>query len=284
MPELPEVETIRNDLRPLLRGHQFEGTAIFWPRSIAVPRPETFTRQLTGQRIEDIGRKGKYLVFHLSDDHLLVHLRMTGRLALVNADVPPGRHTRVILYLDGGWALHFHDPRKFGRLYLLRDPTPVLGALGPDALADTLTEAAFATRLRQRRGRLKALLLNQRFLAGLGNIYTDEVLFVARLHPLRRADTLTAAEVSRLYRAIREVLGRAIQQRGTTFDQPGYRDAQGKKGQFQYELAVYGRAGSPCRVCGQPIQRLVVAQRGTYICPRCQPEAESPCPTPVSSS
>ncbi len=270
MPELPEVETIKNDMAPLLVGRRFKAVQVLWERSIAEPRAEEFARRLLGQTVQSLARHGKYLILHLSDDHLLIHLRMTGRLYLAPAHAPSHPHVRVILELNGDEALCFHDPRKFGRLWLVPDPAAILVGLGPDALDPALTPEVLAARLSGRRRRLKPLLLDQSFIAGLGNIYTDEALFHARLHPRRSADSLSPEEQVRLHAAIRHVLHRAIARRGTTFDSPGYRDARGEPGAYQEELAVFRRAGAPCPRCGTPISRILVAQRGTYFCPTCQ--------------
>jgi formamidopyrimidine-DNA glycosylase len=270
MPELPEVENYRRDLQNLLVGRRFTGVYIDWPRQVAVPDVETFKARLPGQVITQVGRRGKYLVFHLSRDFLLIHLRMSGRLHVEPTSAPPDPHAHVVLRLDGREELRFRDPRKFGRVYLVDDPRRVVEKLGPEPLEEGFTAERLAEMLARRRGRIKSLLLNQEFLAGLGNIYADEALHAAGIHPLRPADTLTHEEVRRLHAAIRATLLKAIEQRGTTFD-GFYLDARGRPGRYQSRLAVYGRAGEPCLGCGTPIQRIVVGQRGTHFCPRCQP-------------
>lgn len=271
MPELPEIETLKNDLTPVLVGRQFRAARVLWARSIAEPSPEDFVRRLAGQVIHALGRHGKYLILHLSRDYLLIHLRMSGRLYLAPADAPQARHVRVSLELNDGEALLFEDPRKFGRLWLVEDPAYILSALGPDALDPELSCEALAARLAGRRRQLKPLLLDQSFIAGLGNIYADEVLFQARLHPLRLTHSLSPEEQARLHSAIRHVLERAVAGRGTTFDALGFRDLRGEPGNFQQELAVFRQAGAPCPRCGTPIVRIVVGQRGTHLCPTCQP-------------
>jgi formamidopyrimidine-DNA glycosylase len=268
MPELPEVETIKNDLRQALIGRRFNKVTVHWPRTVAHPAPEPFQRRLEGQRVLDVGRRGKYLVFRLSGgDYLLIHLKMTGRLLIRETGAAMEPHVRVVFDLDDGRQLRFDDTRKFGRMYLVDDPQTVVGRLGPEPLDFTLE--VFASLIARRRGRLKSLLLNQEFLAGLGNIYADEALFAASLQPLRCANTLTPAEVERLYHGIRHVLRQALARRGTTFD-GRYRDPAGEAGGYQERLAVYRRAGQPCPRCGTPIERLVVGGRGTFFCPRCQ--------------
>jgi formamidopyrimidine-DNA glycosylase len=212
-----------------------------------------------------VGRRGKYIVFTLNDDVLLVHLKMTGSLDVFPADQALDIHDRVIFDLDNGEQLRFHDPRKFGRVYLVSDPADVTGPLGPEPLTDEFTRDLLAERLKGRRGRLKPLLLNQTFVAGLGNIYTDEALYQAGLHPLRAADTLTPDELDRLYTAIRDVLAQGVANRGTNLD---WAYTQGEN---QHALRVFHRHGQPCERCGTLIERIVVGQRGTHFCPNCQP-------------
>jgi formamidopyrimidine-DNA glycosylase len=271
MPELPEVETIRADLRGRILGDRITGVEVNWSRSIAEPAPAEFAEGVAGRTIEDVGRHGKFLLIRLSGGlHLVVHLRMTGQLLVRNADDPPEKYGRVILCLASGRELRFADLRKFARMWLVDDEglRAVLGNLGPDALDRALAEN-FEELFAERRGSLKALLLNQAFVAGLGNIYADEVLHRARLHPLRRAESLTPVEVQQLKQAIDDVLAAAIANRGTTFSD--YRDASGSKGRNQLDLAVYGRTGKPCPRCETPIERTRVSQRSTHFCPRCQP-------------
>jgi formamidopyrimidine-DNA glycosylase len=272
MPELPEVETVARGLRTSLVGATVVGAEVRWARSLVPPNPAAFTRRLTGQAVTDVGRRGKWVVIALSGgDALLVHLRMTGRLALESGPGLDDSHLRVALSLDDGRRLCFVDQRKFGRMVLTAEPQAVLGELGPEPLAESFTAAQFADMLARRRGRIKPLLLNQRFLAGLGNIYTDEVLWRAGVHPLRTADTLTPAEVRRLHRAIRSVTRAAIASGGTTLPDRAYRRADGRPGEFAPRLGVYGRVGQPCPRCGLAIERITVGQRGTHLCARCQP-------------
>ena len=270
MPELPEVETVVRGLRPALVGRTFTGATVRWPRTIAHPEADRFPAQLAGRRITAVGRRGKYIVLTLDRGWLLIHLKMSGRLRVVPADEPLEAHTHTTFDLDDGRQLRFRDVRKFGRVHLVDDAEQVIGQLGPEPLADDFTLAVFRQRLARRSGRLKSLLLNQQFLAGLGNIYADESLFAARLHPLRRADTLSPAEQARLYAAIRATLSAAIAGQGTTLSDGGYTDAQGRSGRYQARLAVYGRRGQPCPVCGTPIERIIVGGRSTHFCPGCQ--------------
>jgi formamidopyrimidine-DNA glycosylase len=272
MPELPEVETTARTLRGRVAGRTITAAAVSWPRTAATHPSDELAREVQGRRIEDVGRRGKYVVFTLSRGSLLVHLKMTGRLFVVPANQAQDEYVRAWFALDDGHQLRFHDVRKFGRIYLVDDVEQVTGSLGPEPLDGDLTVSAFQDLLARRRGRLKSLLLNQRFVAGLGNIYADEALHRARLHPLRTADSLMPSEQQRLFHAIRDVLGKAVQARGTTLSDGGYLDAHGRPGSFQAQVAVYGRAGEPCPRCGATIERIVLAQRGTHFCPRCQPE------------
>jgi formamidopyrimidine-DNA glycosylase len=270
MPELPEIETLRRELHPELIGRRITDVSVRWARSVDRPGRVEFRRRLVGRRINEVQRRGKYLVVDLDDGQsLLVHLKMSGQLFLRPMKAQADPYTRVVLTLDDGRELRFCDARKFGRLYLVNDAAEVTGALGPEPLDETFTVDVLAERLAQRRVRLKPLLLDQTFLAGLGNIYANEVLHRARLHPLRRTDSLSRAEVRRLHWAIRDVLRRAIADAGASID-VWYRRTDGSPGNAQERFRVYGRAGEPCPRCGTPIQRIMVSGRGTHICPQCQ--------------
>jgi formamidopyrimidine-DNA glycosylase len=271
MPELPEVETVARGLWASLIGRTIVGVQVYWPRSVVPPDPTAFARRLAGQTVADVGRRGKWVVITLrGGDTLLIHLRMSGRLILRSDEPLDDRHLRVFCALDDGEQLCFFDQRKFGRLVLTSDPQKVLGNLGPEPLEDEFTAERLGEMLGHRRGRIKPLLLNQRFLAGLGNIYTDEALWRARIHPLRQADTLTPVEVQRLHQGIRTVLQAAIDGGGTTLSDAGYQQADGRSGEFAGQLAVYGRAEQPCPRCRADIKRIRVSQRGTHFCPDCQ--------------
>ena len=271
MPELPEVETLARDLQPLLRGASFSSVDVRWPRSVAMPTESEFIARLPGRGIEHVGRRAKFLVFFLSgSSRLLIHLRMSGQLRVEPEEFSPGKHARVVFHLTDGRQLIFDNPRKLGRVYLTSDLDTVLGHLGPEPLAADFTLDVFATALSRRTGALKPLLLNQSFLAGLGNVYADEVLFEARLHPLRKADSLSSEDAERLHAAIRRVLRQAIEDRGTTLDDGGYRDTEGQPGRHQHRLQVYHRTDEPCLRCSKPIERSVVGGRGTHFCPHCQ--------------
>lgn len=270
MPELPEVETVARDLRPHLIGRTIVDARAHWARTIATPRARTFVQQIRQHQIHDITRRGKYLIFHLhhrTPKYWLVHLRMTGGFHLVTRATPRDAHTHVVVRLDNDTELHFRDPRKFGRMWLVDDPQRVIAKLGPEPLEISARE--FCARLTERRGRLKPVLLDQTVIAGIGNIYADEALWYARLHPLRRVASLTRAECACLHRALRHVLTRAIALGGTSIDVM-YKRVNGMSGGFTESLRAFDREQRPCRRCGTPIQKIVVSQRGTHFCPTCQ--------------
>ena len=278
MPELPEVETITRELRPALTGRTIRAADVYWERSVVPPDGAAFARQIAGRSVTKIGRRGKWIVIALdNEDTLLIHLRMTGQLmTLSDPETFLPRHTRVFFTLDDGKRLIFQDQRKFGRLVLTSDPHSVLGTLGLEPLAENFTVEQLGVLLAGRRRRIKPLLLDQHFLAGLGNIYTDEALWQAGIHPLQPANTLTPDETARLHDAIRAVLRTAIAHGGTTLPDATYRQLDGRPGAHGESLAVYGRAGQACPRCGAEITRLRVAQRGTSICPVCQVLRASP--------
>jgi formamidopyrimidine-DNA glycosylase len=264
MPELPEVETIARSLRPELTGRQIVSSHLFWERTLAMPSPQKFAEQITGQEIRGVSRRAKYLDVQLAAFHLFIHLRMSGDLWLKESDYQPDKHDRLILGLSDGRQLVFNDPRKFGRVWLAENPDDVIGDLGPEPFDPAFTAQTLHSRLRERRRQMKPLLLDQSFLAGLGNIYADEALHLCRVHPLRVSDTITFEEAQKLYHAIRTVLLAGIEHNGASIDW-AYRG-----GNFQNYFRVYDRTGEPCPVCGTPIERIVVGQRGTHFCPICQ--------------
>lgn len=301
MPELPEVETVRRSLSPRLIGSTIEELQVRSADVIGWPELEGFRRQLVGNRFVAAGRRGKYLLLQLSHHVLVVHLRMTGRLVLVDEDTPEFPHTHVIMNLDGRRQLRFSDVRRFGRLYLypteslpvglLRDSgltVPVTGGvhhaansrplgttglfqLGPEPLGPEFSADYLAGRLTGRRAPIKAILLDQRIVAGLGNIYVDEALFRARIHPATPAGNLSEEQVEALCVAVKDVLKAAIAAGGTTFSD--YRDGRGATGKFQEQLRVFARGGAPCHRCGTAVVKTRLAGRGTHFCPQCQPTA-----------
>ncbi len=275
MPELPEVETTLQTLRPHLVGRTIVGVrALDYPPLIAPYRKEEFVAAIVGCRVREVDRRGKHLLLFLEDGRVLsFHLAMSGRLFLYPGETPPDRHTHAVLDLDDGRALHFCDPRKYGRMRLLSPEAYVIldRRLGPEPLSPTFTTKVLAEQLKKYpRARLKALLQEQHLLAGLGNIYANEVLFRARLHPCRLAESLSSGEIGRLLRAIRKILREAIAAQGTTLSDRGFLFGTGEEGRFAERLQVYGRAGQPCPRCGTTIQRGYVLGRSSYFCPRCQ--------------
>ena len=266
MPELPEVETIRRRLAPHVEGRRIEAVLFHWRRT-CVGDADEVTERLAGQRIVRLDRHGKYLMFRLrkdgQDSLLNIHLRMTGNL-LLNGELGP--HTRAEMFLDRGLHLVFHDMRKFGRWQWSEQLPPRLAELGPEPLEISLDE--FSKRLRSRTMKLKALLLNQEFLRGLGNIYADEALFRARLHPERSAAKVSSRKARDLHAAIQSVLQDAIAVGGTSIN--NYVDSRGAQGYFQLQIEAYGKTGEPCVNCSTPLRRILVSQRSTHFCPRCQ--------------
>lgn len=263
MPELPEVETIRRQLVSAgICGKTIKTVSNHWKRTVEPLTPAAFRKRIIGRTIEAVSRQGKWLIFELDDDdNLLVHLRMTGGFAF-----EPGPHDRVVFEFTDGTTLYFRDPRKFGRMRLAPFPTGV----GPDALE--ITPRPFFQGLEKTNRMLKPLLLDQSFVAGLGNIYADEALFEARLRPDRRSGALCDDEKLNLYRAITEVIQAAVQNGGTSLGvgRGNYRDLNGNSGGHRDKARVYGRAGKPCVECGGPLEKTTIAQRTTVFCPRCQ--------------
>ena len=269
MPELPEVETFVRALRRPLVGRTITGARNDWPRHVAVPPVDELRARVAGRRIEAIDRRGKYLVFSLSDDEtLIIHLKMSGHLSVVPAGTPPDPYAHTVFELDDGHELRFRDPRKFGRVYLVHDPADVLAPLGPEPLPDEFTAAELAARLAGRKRVLKPLLLDQTFIAGIGNIYADEALHDARLLPTRRSDTLTADEIVALHAAIQKVLALGIAREGASIS--SYVKPDGEKGDMQNAVMVFRRTGQSCYRCGGPIERMVLGGRSTHFCPNCQ--------------
>ena len=276
MPELPEVEVIRLNLLQLIKGIKIADMNILFPGSLAYPDIKSFSQGVKGRTIEDIKRRGKFLIIHLSRDlRLVVHLRMTGSLVYYGKGVArkPEKHCRAIINLEDGGALHFSDMRKFGRLWLIdktEETVTGMNRLGPDWLNEADSEVFIRRLGRHPNAPVKRVLLDQSFMAGLGNIYVDESLFRARIHPARPIISLEEAEINRLYFAIREVLQEGIESGGTTIRD--YKNADGLPGGFQNRIRVYGRKGAKCFNCDGIIDKIVMCGRGTYFCSSCQNE------------
>ena len=267
MPELPEVETIKKALEPFLVGRTFSGVRITDTRPVQRLSLDEFCGGLVGRKINGLSRRGKYLIIGLSGGgNLIIHLRMTGALLWNPAEEEP--FTRVEFFFDGGGRLIYTDVRRFGTMYLTTDPNEVVGKLGIEPLSRRFTRKSLAGMLKSRSLPVKSALLNQEHIAGIGNMYADEALFVAKIHPQQPADSLTTAQINRLHGAIKQVLKQGIKNQGASVR--NYRGPDGSKGRAHEEFCVAHREGSPCPVCGSAIKRIVVGQRGTYYCPRCQ--------------
>ncbi|BCA85954.1 formamidopyrimidine-DNA glycosylase [Enterococcus saigonensis] len=274
MPELPEVETVRRGLSQLILNKEIATVDVFWSKIIALPEVETFKQELSGQKIETINRRGKYLIFELSDYELISHLRMEGKYEFFSAQTHAvvTKHTHVIFHFTDGSQLQYRDVRKFGRMELVLKGEAKrfksIAQLGPEPTPETFKLAQFKRDLAKTKREIKPALLDQKMVTGLGNIYVDEVLWLAKIHPMQPCDTLSESEIKRLRLAIIDVLKRAVAAGGTTVRT--YLNALGEAGKFQLSLNVYGRTGQPCPRCQTPIEKIKVAQRGTHLCPHCQ--------------
>lgn len=270
MPELPEVETVVRSLRQPLIGRRIEAMWYDWEKTIATPDPIQFADRVAGQRVKDVQRRAKYIVVHLDADYLLVHLKMTGRLYVtdVTAQHDADKWVHVRFALDKNRELRFSDARKFGRVYLTDALDEITGALGPEPLADDFTPEVLREQISRRTRIIKPLLLDQSFVAGIGNIYADEALFRAGIHPLRSADSLNDGEIAALHTGIQDALNAGIQNEGASIN--WYRKPDGTRGSAQDRFLVYGREGLPCLQCGTAITKIRVGQRGTHYCPNCQ--------------
>lgn len=274
MPELPEVETVRKGLVRLVQDKTIAEVVVRWPRIIEFPTVDEFCQELVGQRIETITRRGKFLLFKLTDFDLISHLRMEGKYDYFSEknNPQPDKHTHVIFKFSDGSQLHYNDVRKFGRMTLVATGQGVLykgiQQLGPEPIIEEFLLGDFVEKLQCSSSLIKPLLLNQKVVAGLGNIYTDEALWLAKIHPQQPARTLNKTEIKRLHQAIIEVLTKAVKVGGTTIRT--YKNALGEAGSFQMELNVYAKTSEPCPRCKTPIVKIKVAQRGTHFCPHCQ--------------
>ncbi len=270
MPELPEVETIKNELAPYVVGRKIKDVAIFWDRIVQQPSVREFRSRLISQEITQLNRRGKYLLFNLtSGEVLIVHLRMSGSLLLNPTSAELDKFIRAIFHLDNEIKLYFRDPRKFGKMWLVTDVSPVIGKLGPEPLEAGFTPQILVKLLHNRTAPIKALLCDQTFIAGIGNMYADEALFAAGIHPLRAGASLSPEEIKRLHHAIQKVLLSGIGKKGASVI--NYYRPDGELGTAHFEFKVAHRRGENCPVCGTPIQRLPIRNRGSYFCPKCQP-------------
>ncbi|MBA4383987.1 MAG: DNA-formamidopyrimidine glycosylase [Anaerolinea sp.] len=268
VPELPEVETIVRGLRAAnnIVGKTIINSQVLWQRSLAVPLPVEFHEKINGQQVLAVDRRGKFIIIRLTSQSLLIHLRMSGDIFVETGEINRNnKHDRVLLDFDDGSRLAFNDTRKFGRVWLVDDPQTVFGKLGLEPLEESLTIEIFIEKLSHSKRQIKPLLLDQTFLAGLGNIYTDEALFIAGIHPCTPACLINTGKAAALLNAIREVLLEGIKRNGASIDWV-YRG-----GDFQNHFNVYQRDGEACHRCGTLIERITLGQRGTHFCPRCQP-------------
>lgn len=275
MPELPEVETIRRTLEQLVLEKEIEHVTVLWPKIIKEPEPEQFKDALVGQRIERIGRRGKFLIFYTTDLALVSHLRMEGKYALYSAEEEADKHTHVIFHFTDGTELRYRDVRKFGTMHLFKKGVEFehlpLSQLGPEPFSQGFTEERMEHMLAKTNRSIKTVLLDQKLVVGLGNIYVDEALFRTGIHPERSAHTLSKGEIKKLHEEIIQTLKEAVDKGGSTIR--SYVNSQGEMGMFQLELFVYGRKGEECKTCSTLLERIVVGGRGTVFCPNCQKKA-----------
>lgn len=272
MPEMPEVETVRRTLIPLVKGKTIKKVVLWYPKIVATDH-EKFLTELPGKKIIDIDRYAKYLLIRLSDNLTIVsHLRMEGKYHLTTPDVPKDKHDHVEFIFTDGTALRYNDVRKFGRMQLILTGTEkqvtAIGKLGPEPNSPEFSEQYFIDSLQRKKKNIKNTLLDQKTVAGLGNIYVDETLWQSGIHPLSSANKIPADKVKELRRNINETITIAIKERGTTVHT--YLDANGQTGGYQKMLKVYGHAGEACPKCGTPLEKIKVSGRGTTFCPKCQ--------------
>lgn len=274
MPELPEVETVKRTLNELIKGKHIDYVSVHLPRIIQRPDDiEAFAFMLKDHTIEGVERRGKFLRILLDGLVLVSHLRMEGRYGLYDAKDPVEKHTHVIFHFSDGTELRYKDVRQFGTMHLFAPGEEFkhapLAKLGYEPLDETFTFGTFKEVIGSKKTKIKAVLLNQAYVVGIGNIYVDEALFRAKIHPERNANSLKDAELKRLYQAIVDTLSEAVNAGGSSIK--SYVNGQGEMGMFQHSHQVYGRKDKPCPACGGPIHKIVVGGRGTHYCPKCQP-------------
>lgn len=272
MPELPEVETVRRTLDPWIRGRTIDDVRVFYDGLLRDIKPDAFQRRLTGRTCDGIGRYGKYLLFRFGDITLIVHLRMEGKFYIKPGDDPKDKHEHVFFVFKDGMSLRYHDVRKFGTMEIVPRDREMEGqgikTLGPEAIRDDFTAAYLHERLKKTSRAVKTVLLDQKIVAGLGNIYVDETLYRAGIDPRSRASSLNARHAARIVDAAKAVLDKAVALGGTTIR--SYTSSLGVTGRFQNDLMVHMREGEPCKRCGETIVKTKVGGRGTYLCPDCQ--------------
>lgn len=272
MPELPEVETIRKTLEALVINKEITKVTVYWTKIIKQPDVDQFKDALRGQTILEIGRRGKFLIFYTNDYALVSHLRMEGKYGLFGQKDEMDKHTHVIIHFTDGTELRYKDVRKFGTMHLFLKGEEMndlpLSQLGPEPFSVDFNLKGFSQKLSKTNRMLKTALLDQKIVVGLGNIYVDEALFRSGIHPERLANSLSEAEISKLYEEIKLTLTEAVEKGGSTIR--SYVNSQGHIGMFQLELLAYGRKGEPCTNCGTTLERKVVGGRGTVYCPKCQ--------------
>ncbi|NRD76081.1 DNA-formamidopyrimidine glycosylase [Bacillus sp. BRMEA1] len=273
MPELPEVETVRKTLQKLVLHKTIEKVTVHWPKMIQFPiEVEQFCDALKGETFVDIGRRGKFLILYTNQFALVSHLRMEGRYGLFDKEEPFDKHTHVIFHFTDDSELRYRDVRKFGTMHLFKKgeefQRPPLTSLGPEPFSEDFTAAYLGEKLKKTNRKVKSALLDQNLFVGLGNIYVDEALFRAAIHPERAAHSLSELEISLLHQEIVRTLSEAVKKGGSTIR--SYVNSQGEIGMFQLELFAYGRQGEPCKRCGTPMEKITVGGRGTHYCPTCQ--------------
>lgn len=277
MPELPEVESVKRGLNEIVKGEKVVGVSVYWPRIIESPEVEKFTNQLKDQTIEKVARRGKFLLFYFSEDVLISHLRMEGKYELVKRTsfgemMPKTKHTHVVFHLENGAELRYLDVRKFGRMSLVPRGEEFehksLAKLGPEPVKEDFHFEDMQAFLKRRTKAIKGVLLDQQMVVGVGNIYADEILFQAKIHPTKPANQLTTKEEVRLHVAVMHILDEAVENGGTTIRT--YQNAFGEAGTHQERLKMYGKEGELCPVCQTKIEKIKVAGRGTHFCPSCQ--------------
>lgn len=270
MPELPEVETVVNTLKNLILNKEFKDVTVYWDNIIATPELELFKDAIIGQKIIDISRRGKYILFHLTSKTLVSHLRMEGKYFVYDTKTPKDKHSHVIYNFTDGGQLHYNDTRKFGKMYLYdeSEALKILANVGLEPWDSKLTSSYLRKKAKNRKVSIKQFLLDQSVIAGIGNIYVNEILFLVKLHPATVVNTVSAIKFNQIIDATQDVLSRAIEQGGTTIK--SYTSSLGVTGLFQQSLNVHNLEGHDCPVCNSKIEKITVAQRGTYFCPSCQ--------------